>query len=267
MQCTFCGEEHPDGTVFCPRTGQKIDQSRFCPTCGKKLEESWKVCPKCGTAVVNIPVAPNRGGVPTKPPGIKPDKRVNRGRKILLGSLVILPLLAVLGIAYQVFFRIPVAEPERGALAPAPAQTEIPPTPTPLPDPTPTPIPLPALPPPLENVEFPTEKINYPRDWPVELRYPDEFMLVETSSGSSELGGPKGWAAKLRIEADPQSSADLLASFFTTQGWEINEREELDSGGVLILIERNSGANQGIIVIDPDQTNPSYTNILASVFP
>jgi hypothetical protein len=101
MQCFFCGEEHPAGTVFCPKTGQKIDQSRFCMTCGKALEESWKVCPKCGTAVFNSPVAPTRGGVPAKPPGINTDKRVNRGRQILLGSLVILPLLAILGITYQ----------------------------------------------------------------------------------------------------------------------------------------------------------------------
>jgi hypothetical protein len=267
MKCIFCGEEHPAGTVFCPRTGQKIDQSRFCPTCGKKLEESWKVCPKCGTAVADTPVGPTRGGVPAKPPGIKPDKRVNRGRQILLGSLVILPLLAILGITYQVFFRIPVAEPEREALAPTPAQTEKPLTPTPRLDPTPTTIPLPTLSPPLEGVEFPSERINYPSDWPVELRYPGEFMLVETSSGSSELGGPKGWAAKLRIEADLHSAADLLASFFTAQGWQIHDREELDSGGVLILLEKKNGANQGILVFDSDLTDPSYTNILATVFP
>jgi hypothetical protein len=92
-------------------------------------------------------------------------------------------------------------------------------------------------------------------------------MLVETSSGSSELGGPKGWAAKLRTQEEPANAADLLSSFLADQGWEISHREELESGGLLILIERNSGANQGIIVIDPDQTNPSYTNILSSVFP
>jgi hypothetical protein len=92
-------------------------------------------------------------------------------------------------------------------------------------------------------------------------------MLVETSSGSSELGGPKGWAAKLRIEADPHSADDLLASFFTAQGWEINDREDLDSGGVLILLERKNGANQGILVFDSDFTHLSYTNVLATVFP
>jgi hypothetical protein len=144
MKCIFCSEEHPAGTVFCPKTGQKIDKSRFCMTCGKALEEIWKVCPKCGTAVVDTQMAPPRGGLPAQSPGIKPVVRLNRRKQVLFGSLIFLPILAVLGITYQIFFRVPTTEPEIEAVMPTPAQTEILSTPTPPPDPTPTTISLPA---------------------------------------------------------------------------------------------------------------------------
>jgi hypothetical protein len=58
MHCPHCGQEHPDTTVFCPVTGQKLTAD-FCTNCGAELQQSWKVCPKCGTPVSDtVPSAP-----------------------------------------------------------------------------------------------------------------------------------------------------------------------------------------------------------------
>jgi hypothetical protein len=123
------------------------------------------------------------------------------------------------------------------------------------------------LPPPLANVKFPTQKIDYPSEWPQELHYPDQFTLVQVSSGIVPDGGTKGWAAKLRYNGTQKDAAELLSSFFTANGWDIAERNELASGSYTLLLEKNNKQNTGIVVIDPDPTNHDTTRVVATVFP
>jgi len=130
---------------------------------------------------------------------------------------------------------------------------------------TSTDFPIPTLPPPLTNVEFPTQVVDYPPEWPTELRYPEQFVVVETTSGVLPNSDIVGWAAKLRIRENPQSAASLLSSFFTAKGWQIAEYTELDSGGVLMVVERDR--DTGIAVIDIDVSNPDYAIILSTIFP
>ncbi len=50
--CTKCGGQRHNKTVN--RIGiVKVPISKFCRKCGSKLESESKVCPKCGTAVIN----------------------------------------------------------------------------------------------------------------------------------------------------------------------------------------------------------------------
>ena len=46
--CPHCGEVHPVGTRFCPKTGQAIPVSQTCPKCGAPVEAGWLVCGHCG---------------------------------------------------------------------------------------------------------------------------------------------------------------------------------------------------------------------------
>jgi hypothetical protein len=46
--CSHCGQEHPSGTRFCPRTGLAIAMPSVCPACGKPIEMGWQVCAHCG---------------------------------------------------------------------------------------------------------------------------------------------------------------------------------------------------------------------------
>ena len=60
MKCPHCNQDHPDGTVFCPLTGNRIQMqscqnpqcinygkfnlpldSKFCPDCGTPIEKRW----------------------------------------------------------------------------------------------------------------------------------------------------------------------------------------------------------------------------------
>lgn len=265
MHCPHCGQEHPDGIIFCPLTGRKIvKETTFCMNCGAKLEASWKICPQCGVPVGEV-LRTVRAGEQLHEQALPESKKpVNLRGLALLGSLVFITILVT---AYFFLVRRPPAVPTIEVSQPTLTPSENQPTTTPPLGETPTDILLPTSSPPLAGVEFPLGTVEYPEDWPIELRYPEEFNLVETSSGSLDPGAPKGWAAKLRFEGDVKRAADLLSSFFTENGWQVSERTDLDSGGILIMIERNAGANQGILVIDLDLTDPAYTNVLATVFP
>ena len=214
-----------------------------CPNCGSKNEAVARFCIKCGKSLIAVaPPKPSR-----RPSGV-----------LLAGGLLI--GLAVMALSAGVVYYL--LRPSPGPAAFAEATPGAPPSEvaTPFPDITIT------LPPPLAGVEFPTQAVAYPPEWPADLRYPEEFSVVETSSGAL-ADGSKGWAAKLRYRGDPQGAADLLSSFFTARGWRVVERTELDSGGLLILVQQDDKRNSGALVIDPDTSDPGYTRVVATVFP
>ncbi len=214
-----------------------------CPNCGTRNEATARFCIKCGKSLVHI--------APPKPKPRGPGISLAGG---LLVGLMVMALSA--GVVYYLL------RPSLGPGALVEATPEPPPSETATPFPTITIT----LPPPLAGVEFPTQAIAYPPEWPADLRYPDEFSVVETSSGTL-ADDSTGWAAKLRYTGDPQSAADLLSSFFTERGWRVVERTELDSGGLLILVQHDEKKSSGALVIDPDTSDPGYTKVVATVFP
>ena len=58
MKCPYCNQEHPEGTKFCPETGQKMSSLCGCPNpdcvnyMKTDLSESFKYCPECGTKLL-----------------------------------------------------------------------------------------------------------------------------------------------------------------------------------------------------------------------
>lgn len=119
--------------------------------------------------------------------------------------------------------------------------------------------------PPLANVNFPTDQIPYPVDWPEELKFPDEFVLVDSSSGTLPKGIIQGWAAKFRYKGNPSDVDIAISSFLIEKGWSIIEKSKLDSGGYSILIMMENGT--GIIAIDKDPNKTSQSLIIVTIFP
>lgn len=128
------------------------------------------------------------------------------------------------------------------------------------------PIDVATLSPPLEHVDFPIQQVPYPPDWPTELRYPEQFAVVEISSGSLPDSASIGWGTKLRYAGDPKTAASILLSFFADHSWQIVEHTDLDTGGVLLVIKRDNGGS-GIVIIDSDVGDPNNTIIVATIFP
>lgn len=161
---------------------------------------------------------------------------------------------------------VPSATPSPlSATAPVPSRTTPPTMTTPAATAT-SASPIAKLPPPLAAVSFPSQVIGYPPDWHPDLRYPNQFSLVETVSGISPRG-VKGWAVKLVYQGEARVAVDLLSNFFASKGWQTLERTELDSKGFLLLVQKDDKHQTGAIVIDPDTERPGYVKIVATVFP
>jgi hypothetical protein len=120
------------------------------------------------------------------------------------------------------------------------------------------------IPPKLANVDFPTEEKQYPTDWPNELKFPDDFLLVDFTSGTMPENSITGWSIKLRYQGKPSSAVEMLSTFFEDSSWTIVENDELDFGGFLLLIQREQG--NGVIVIEIDPDNSLQTLVIATIF-
>jgi hypothetical protein len=121
------------------------------------------------------------------------------------------------------------------------------------------------LPSPLESVEFPSEPAEYQEDWPDDLIYPTDFVLVDSSSGTLPEDSTKGWSAKLRFQGKSLEALTAITAFFEGKGWTIIDKSSLASGGFTLILQREQG--NGIVVIDIDPQHSSQTLIIATLFP
>ena len=68
MICKKCGSELKPQAKFCPKCGEKVEETKYCPNCGKVLEAGVKFCSSCGTPVVKAdkdePVSRTEEAVP-----------------------------------------------------------------------------------------------------------------------------------------------------------------------------------------------------------
>ncbi len=122
------------------------------------------------------------------------------------------------------------------------------------------------FPPPLADIAFPTETIEYPSQWPPELRFSEEFSLVEAVSGELPENIATGTSSKLRFDDIPQKTQEAIESHFRQQGWELVESTQLDTGGIVILVEDPDNGQGGIIVIDNDPNNLETSIVLVTIF-
>lgn len=118
--------------------------------------------------------------------------------------------------------------------------------------------------PPFQNVEFPTQAVAYPADWPGDLRYPSQFTAVEVNTGALPDGTTQSWIAKLRFSGNTTTAAQLLTAFYTAKGWQVSQRD-LGGGALLLTLDKESKKSSGFLVIDADAANPAATQVLATI--
>ena len=83
------------------------------------------------------------------------------------------------------------------------------------------------LPPPLAKVEFPAQPSDYPQEWLVATKYPEQFIVVEATLGTPADRDSDLWAANVRYAGEARSAVATLSSFSLRRDGEWFKRHAL----------------------------------------
>lgn len=114
------------------------------------------------------------------------------------------------------------------------------------------------------SLDIPNETINYPEDWPEDLRLPVSFSLVEANSGTSVGGSSQGWTAMYRFDGSVDEAESAINKHYFDNGWEIVGIEKQEIGGYKMLVQK--GETEGFLVIELDSENQKQTLIMTTIF-
>jgi Tol biopolymer transport system component len=94
--CPYCNEEHPEDSLFCPRTGKRL--SGTCPECGFPVVPAWLNCAHCGLTLVQLNID---SSIPKKKPVVIPPVPgvLQKALKIRIGLRTVVGLVMI-----EVFF-------------------------------------------------------------------------------------------------------------------------------------------------------------------
>jgi hypothetical protein len=122
-----------------------------------------------------------------------------------------------------------------------------------------------SIPNPLATISFPDEAVQYPADWPEELKYPKDFILVDTASGSYSEDTPVAYSAQLRYRGTPSQALAAMVAFLQENGWSVLDSTTSNSGNASLIVERAQGS--GLIGFNIDSNDSNQTLITATIFP
>jgi hypothetical protein len=113
--------------------------------------------------------------------------------------------------------------------------------------------------------EFPSEEKQYPADWPVDFRFPEGFLLVDSTAGNLPESTGTAWSARLIYKGETSDAVRATTEFLVGTGWTVTENVPVDLDNTSLIVERGNGS--GIIAISKDPNNSSQTLITATLFP
>jgi hypothetical protein len=233
------------------------NRKQNCPHCAAHIPVGVRYCPYCGE-LIGSPSADKRRWMV----GVVSLLLVIGGGAVAFillqgrgGERAPLPPLATRAVASM--------EPEVTVSAGQTSSTAVP-TPTVLAAPTLTPS-LSTLPPPLADVPFPEQTVDYPLEWPEELRLPAPFGLVEAESGPLVEGSRTGWGGKLHFPDGPASAVAALETFFEESAWQISEQVGLGDGASLLFVSAVDGEEEAMIVVDREPAPTAGSRLLLTV--
>lgn len=114
----------------------------------------------------------------------------------------------------------------------------------------------------IADLNISKQEISYPDDWPVDLRLPNNFILVEANSGVSVGGSQQGWTAMYRFSGNIDEAEEAINQYFTQNGWDIVVSEKQEVGGYMLLVQNEN--TEGFTVIEVDQDNSRKSLIMVT---
>jgi hypothetical protein len=117
---------------------------------------------------------------------------------------------------------------------------------------------------PSKVIEFPEETISYPQNWPENFIFPDEFQLVDTNSGISDITESNIWASKYTYNGQLDNAVSDIENYLNNIFWNIDFQDQDDEDYIFIISDMNSDST-GLIYFGPDE-NGTQINIIVEFF-
>jgi len=114
---------------------------------------------------------------------------------------------------------------------------------------------------------FPEKTIVYPPDWPEGFIYPEEFKLVEQSSGKLTEESAMMYKASIIFEGKPPEATCEVIKYFEGKNWTISELVNRDDLGFIVVLQDADGVGTGLLNVEVGFQNYERSQIGLSVFP
>lgn len=111
---------------------------------------------------------------------------------------------------------------------------------------------------------IPFQSIPYPLNWPSELFFPDEFILLDGSFSQTSENNSIVYSADFLFNGDAKNAADLIETYFINNSWSTVERSDYDSFYAVLTFSRNNEDGEAIIFIGPAVENENSISAIST---
>lgn len=95
------------------------------------------------------------------------------------------------------------------------------------------------------------------------MTYPQEFELLNITSGKSYDNTKVGWSLQHRYKGSIDDVIKNIYEFYLSKGWIIYETYPLDSGGITQILTKSQNESC-LIVADYDSQQPDHVIIITT---
>jgi hypothetical protein len=113
---------------------------------------------------------------------------------------------------------------------------------------------------------FSSTEVEYPKEWPEDLKYPSLFMPIEARAGKTSEESKPGYVGNFIFEGTKEDVINELEYFFDTELWTIT-CEQVSKRDYVILLSAPNNERSGIINIQETSTDPKRTAVFSLLFP
>ncbi len=114
------------------------------------------------------------------------------------------------------------------------------------------------------SIEIPDDKISYPEDWPEDLIFPKDFVLLDTSSGLSTESSRQVWTATFKFKGEIKVAGEKILQHFSENGWTESVPNQESNVDIVCFLKKDN--SEGLIVLEKDETKNGLTYIMINFF-
>jgi len=114
---------------------------------------------------------------------------------------------------------------------------------------------------------LPSEKVEYPAQWPQEFIYPPEYKLVDSGMGQLTAESAQMYKAFLLFEGKPTEATCGIIRYFEDKSWEVEELVSRNDLGFIVVLRDKDGVGTGLLNAEMQPQDKNRSKLTISLFP